>query len=308
MNRSAQHREVQARESQLSDWDDCSNSDDFKADLGRLAQAAAIAPRSELSTSQMGWLMHTIEDEIIPRLLKTARTMTPADDAHLTHARNAAAVKELAQLILENHAGVAGAYIESLRAEGLSLETIYLDIMSPVARRLGEMWEEDLCDFTSVTIGLWRLQQLMHDLSPAFQDDAAHGVHVLRTMLVPVPGSQHTLGLLMVAEFFRRAGWDVWGDPAASVKDLLQAVKNQQFDLVGFSVGSETQFDLLTSTIKDIRKHSSNSDIRVMVGGPVIVANPALVGVLGADGTAPDASQAVQVARALMAAQKAVPA
>ena len=79
------------------------------------------------------------------------------------------------------------------------------------------MWDADLCDFTQVTIGLWRLQQLMYELSPAFQDDAQRGVQIHRAMLVlvpvpvpvPVPGSQHTLGLLRVAEFFRRAGWGV---------------------------------------------------------------------------------------------------
>ncbi|MFM2399967.1 MAG: hypothetical protein RL341_2124 [Pseudomonadota bacterium] len=308
MSRSAQEIKVQGLEKQRSEWDDCGDAAAMKIDLGPLAEAAALTPRTELSGAQMGWLVNTIEHEIIPRLLKTTRQERQLNASAKSQARTTVAVTKLAQLILENHAGVAGEYIEQLREQGMSLETIYLDVMQPAARHLGRLWEEDLCDFTAVTIGLWRLQQLMYELSPAFQDDAAHGVHVLRTMLVPVPGSQHTLGLLMVAEFFRRAGWDVWGDPAATVPDLLKAVKTQYFDLAGFSVGTETHFDLLESTIKDIRKHSINPDIRILVGGPVIVANPELVGEVGADGTAPDASQAVQVARALMDAQKAAQA
>jgi methanogenic corrinoid protein MtbC1 len=292
---------VQGLDKHRSEWDECADGNQFKVDLTPLARAAQLTPRAELSATQMGWLVNTIEHEIIPRLVKSTRD---ASHAAVT-ARAQAATAKLAQLILENHAGVAGEFIEELRAEGMQLEAIYLDVMAPAARHLGKMWEDDLCDFTAVTIGLWRLQQLMYELSPAFQDDAEHGVHVLRTMLVPVPGSQHTLGLLMVAEFFRRAGWAVWGDPAATVPDLLKAVKTQYFDLAGFSVGSETHFDLLARTIKDIRKQSQNPAIRIMVGGPVIVANPELVAVVGADGTAPDASQAVEMARKLMALKAA---
>lgn len=117
----------------------------------------------------------------------------------------AGAVEELAQIILDNRAGMAEGHIDALRADGAPLDTTYVDVLAPAARRLGEMWDADLCDFTQVTIGLWRLQRLMYELSPAFQDDAQRGVQIHRAMLVPVPGSQHTLGLLRVAEFFRRS-------------------------------------------------------------------------------------------------------
>lgn len=117
----------------------------------------------------------------------------------------AGAVEELAQIILDNRAGMAEGHIDALRADGVPQGTIDLDVLAPATRRLGEVWDADLCDFTQVTIGLWRLQRPMYELSPAFQDDAQRGVQIHRAMLVPVPGSQHTLGLLMVAEFFRRS-------------------------------------------------------------------------------------------------------
>ena len=111
----------------------------------------------------------------------------------------AGAVEEPAQIILDNCAGMAEGHIDALRADGVPQGTIYLDVLARAARRLGEMWDADLCDFTQVTIGLWRLQRPMYELSPAVQDDAQRGVQIHRAMLVPVPGSQHTLGLLRVA-------------------------------------------------------------------------------------------------------------
>jgi MerR family transcriptional regulator, light-induced transcriptional regulator len=120
-------------------------------------------------------------------------------------------------------------------------------------------------------------------------------------MLVPVPGSQHTLGLLMVAEFFRRAGWVVWGDPAATIGDLTHAVRAQWFDMAGFSMGTETQCDVLKKTIASVRKASLNPSMTIMVGGPVFIEKPELVERVGADATAADAAQAVEHAASLLA-------
>ncbi len=276
-------------------WDGC----DEVATLGPATDLAGTVPRSEMSRGQMGWLLSTIETEIIPRLVKAHRVSGAAPVVAAVRPREGA-VEELAQIILDNRAGMAAGHIDALRADGVSLETIYLDVLTPAARRLGEWWDADLCDFTQVTIGLWRLQQLMYELSPAFQDDAQRGVQLHRAMLVPVPGSQHTLGLLMVAEFFRRAGWGVWGDPAAAEAELVEAAQTSWFDVVGFSVGAVSQLSNLKSAITAIRRASLNPKIVVMVGGPVFIDTPALVAEVGADGTAADAALAVEAATALI--------
>lgn len=300
MNRSTQDGASRKSASQdgaeRSLWDDC----DSVATLKPAPDQSGGDARSEMSRGQMGWLLSTIETEIIPRLVKAHRVADPLDAVALPLPSpvrpREAAVEELAQIILANHAGVAAGYLESLRADGVTLETVYLDVLAPAARRLGEMWDADLCDFTQVTIGLWRLQQLMYEFSPAFQDDAQRGVQLHRAMLVPVPGSQHTLGLLMVAEFFRRAGWGVWGDPAAGQAELVEAAQTNWFDLVGFSVGTVSQLGNLKAAISAIRRASLNPSIVIMVGGPVFLDNPALVAEVGADATAPDAALAVDVA------------
>ncbi len=280
-------------------WDEC----DIEPVIGRAADPSNPVQRNDVSESQMGFLLSTIQQEIIPRLLKLHRNDPPASTPDVV-ALDAGVVPKLAQIILANDAGVASAFIEGLLAQGVALETVYLNVLAPTARHLGQLWDDDITDFTQVTIGLWRLQQLMYEFSPAFQDDAEHGVTLHRTMLVPVPGSQHTLGLLMVAEFFRRAGWGVWGDPGASVTDLLKAARTQWFDMIGFSVGSQTHFEALTEAIGAIRKASLNPAITVMVGGPVFVANPELVATVGADATAADAAKAVDCATALVTKRK----
>ena len=271
---------------------------------GHGSQAAAVpAVRPDGgSPDRLAWLVRTIEAEIIPRLMLAHRGQAVPVDLESADcvAPSADDVIELARIVLDQETPVAQRFIDAFRSEGVPLERIYLDLLAPAARQLGVMWETDECDFTQVTVGLWRIQQVLYDLSPAFQSDVDHGVKSRRAMLVPAPGSQHTLGLFMVAEFFRRAGWDIWGEPAAAMPDLLNAVRSEWFDVIGISVGAEFQIEGLSSVILALRRASRNSGVRVMLGGPVASLNPDLHTRLGADATAFDAHQALSIAESLL--------
>lgn len=251
------------------------------------------------------WLARTIEAEIIPRLMLAHRgdrlAFPPYPQAELRPSPDD--VVELARLSLGQDAEAPPAFVRLLRARGMRLETVFLELLAPAARHLGVMWETDQCSFSEVTIGLWRLQQVMHELSPEFERDAAPARSQRRAILVPVPGSQHTLGLFMVAEFFRREGWDVWGDATLSAAEIVHAAHAQWFDLLGLSIGSETHERALASVILDARKKSRNPSLVVIVGGPIVTADPAMVARVGADATAHDAPDAVQRAERLVAAR-----
>ena len=58
-------------------------------------------------------------------------------------------------------------------------------------------------------------------------------------LLIPVPGEQHTFGLVMVAEFFLRAGWEVHSDPLASNEGVSSAVRNRWFAVAGIALVRE---------------------------------------------------------------------
>jgi methanogenic corrinoid protein MtbC1 len=213
---------------------------------------------------------------------------------------DAATVDEFVKLILAHDVVVASAYFEAMRSRGVSLEALYLHLLAPAARRLGEFWSDDRCDFTEVTVALGRLQQALRELSPAFRNEAKPREHGRRALLMPAPGEQHTFGLFMVAEFFRRAGWDVWGGPPSSSNDLTGMVRAEWFDVVGLSVGCESRLDVLAAGIRAIRRASRNRAIGVMVGGPTFVMHPELVALVGADATAADARQAAFQAESLV--------
>jgi methanogenic corrinoid protein MtbC1 len=188
-----------------------------------------------------------------------------------------------------------------LLSEGAELEALCLGLFGPAASRLGSLWRDDRCDFTTVTVALGRLHRLMRELSAAFDHSRARVSRPPRVLLAQPPDEQHLFGLAMVAEFLRRDGWDVIGGVGAAVPDPGARVRDEWVDLAGFSIGSDDRIDWLRETIRRVRAMSCNEHVRIVVGGPVFTAHPEWALEVGADGTALDAAAAVELANSLVA-------
>ena len=207
-------------------------------------------------------------------------------------------VEELTSLVLQSHFDIDGPHIARISERQAGVDAVHLDLLAPVARQLGMMWEDDLCDFVQVTVGLLRLQKILANSSSSLGQDEVK--RAPRVLLVPGPGNQHSFGMSMVASFFQRAGWTGWSGVPASSAELLRRVSLERFSVIGFSVGDDRHLDALTSTIRAVRRTSRNREVGIMVGGPVFIAHPELVAMVGADTTASDGRQAVLQAQRLL--------
>jgi MerR family transcriptional regulator, light-induced transcriptional regulator len=265
---------------------------------GDTPDAPGDAPAHGYQGAQMSLLVNAIESEIIPRLMANHGGEPHTDGFVRSSAIPESEVQSFTRIALSSDSASCHNFVESLRMRGVSLRSVYLDLLGPAARELGSMWTRDECDFTEVTTGLWRIQQLMYDLSPDFQNSGEHPQRGQQhqIMLMPVPGSQHTLGILMVAEFFRKAGWRVWGEPTAQASDMIAAVTQNWFDVVGLSIGSEPQLEGIDALIIELRRASQNPSLIIMAGGPVFVHHPEYVKSIGADICAMNAEEAVREA------------
>nr|WP_284701043.1 cobalamin-dependent protein [Rhodoplanes tepidamans] len=211
-------------------------------------------------------------------------------------------VAELTDRVLAGDDAGALAFVEAVLARGMPVERIYLDVLAPTARHLGELWNRDTCDFTQVTLGLWRLHRVLREFSAAFHSEVEHQQEGLPVLLVPAPGEQHTFGIAMAAEFFRRAGWLVWDAPVPARTELAAMVRNEWFAVVGFSLSCESRLEALASAIQMVRRESCNRSVGVLVGGRVFVERPDYASRVGADAVAIDARQAPIQAQNLVAA------
>ncbi|MBC7942524.1 MAG: cobalamin B12-binding domain-containing protein [Chitinophagaceae bacterium] len=273
---------------------------------GSVSPEAIDAPRAPSPQERLARIVRTIESDIIPRLV---RAHQPAPGAaapvSVTVLPTAADVQLCVQHMLAADDAGWQTLLDRLLSKGVRVDEIYLSLLSPSAQELGRLWDEDRCSFTDVTVALGRLQRVMRMLSPAFGREVEHPADGRRVLLLPAPGEQHTFGLSIVAEFFRRAGWEVVGDSEARAVDPAALVRSEWFDVIGISVGLDTRLDWLQSGIAAVRNASRNRGIGVMVGGPPFVLNPGRAAELGADGTAADGRQAPLVAEQLLALRQA---
>lgn len=254
-------------------------------------------------------LAKAVEYEIIPRLMLAHRSTQPpvladpAGDGKVTLQD----ITQFASLALLNDDGEVRESVAALRDRGVPLEAIFMDLLAPVARRLGEMWERDLCSFSDVTMALGRLQKVLRDNSRAFSQQGSERVgsqlNGKRILLMPCPGEQHTFGLSMVAEIFHRASWDVVTCFLHS-SSAEQVVRQEWYDVVGFSLGNEEGVPQLNRVIERVRQGSQNPRVSIIAGGPLFLLQPELCARVPADAIITHGPHAPSMAEQLVAASQ----
>jgi methanogenic corrinoid protein MtbC1 len=264
----------------------------------RARQAAFDVSTGHQAGGARAHLAGVVEAQVVPRLVLAHRS--PWQPAEAARPLDEDSVQDFTETVLAGNLELASRHVAGMGVRGVPLESVYLELLAPSARLLGQMWIEDRCDFTAVTLATWRLHQLMRDMSPAFIGGGVPRTRERRILLCPAPGEQHSFGLAMVADFFRRGGWDVWSAPSGNARELSGIVSADWFAVIGLSAGCENHLDGLASTIHSLRRTSRNRAVGIMVGGAAFDQRPELVGLLGADASARDGRHAVAQAEGLL--------
>jgi methanogenic corrinoid protein MtbC1 len=255
------------------------------------AAAAAGEPRVLSRTDQTELLARSIVGDIVPRLVISRRGAVPL--IALPSATIAATdVERFTGLLLSDTSPAVDAFVEGLRGRGMRADDLYIDLLGPSARLLGDRWEDDTSTFSEITIAMVGMRRVLRELSPVFHAEVAPRPVNKRALLVPAPGEQHSLGLAIVTDFLRRAGWDVWSGVPDSRDGLMTILRRESFGLLGFSTACDDRLESLATAIRLARRASRNPSIGVMVGGSLFVQTPEMATLIGADATAMDGRHA----------------
>ncbi len=276
-----------------------------KASRGR-AKLNAASSAGALTEAEGGrTLLDLVEVEIIPRLMHAHRDRRESpSEPDILYAESVA----FGCALLERSPAPARHIVDAYLERGVRLESIFLNLFTPAARYLGELWENDQINFSQVTLCVWRLQSMLHDLSPSFH--AGSGSAELartaerRILMATLPDQQHTFGLSMLSEFFRREGWVVLSIPSPEPGETQAALSRHWFDVLALSASMDYEVDGLMKTIKAARKTSQNPRLAVIVGGPLFLRQPELAEQIDADGVSTDAIDALLLAERLIQRQK----
>lgn len=160
----------------------------------------------------------------------------------------------------------ANLLVDDLLDAGLSVEDVCLNHLAPAARRLGELWDRDRLPFTEVTIATARIQSILRRMPQCAA--SAKLSSVTGAFFAAVPGEEHTLGVMMAADLFRRSGWDVSVAVGQSHDDLIARLGRDDRPVIGLSCSGSHSFAALARLMAELRRVRPNA--HVLLSGQIV--------------------------------------
>ena len=237
-----------------------------------------------------------------------ARTFTPAEPAPLPEGLADLLAEQAARAVGldEVTAGrVAAAALNPDRFEaeealisclddGIAPEAL-IDLYIPfVASLFGECWARDRLSFAEVTICVARMQGHVRMLDQRIPRPAVNPMHQPSVLLVVAPTCFHTLGPMVALSRFRRLGASVRLLLAQGTGDVAAALDGGDFDMVALSASGSEKLDTLRMLVDVVRK-SSRADLPVVIGGSIVDAEPDTHILVGADHSAREPEEALNL-------------
>ena len=168
-------------------------------------------------------LAEIVADEIVPRLRLVHHGIAAA--ASPVERVGTAEIAEFAALTMLTNNNAASRYFDEMRAKDLTAETLFVHLLTPTARYLEELLEQDRCDLIDFTLGIARLQQFLAIFDATDQIPVGGSAH--RALLVTMPGERHAFDRDLTAALMRRAGWETSTNSCSSAKDATALVSHE---------------------------------------------------------------------------------
>jgi MerR family transcriptional regulator, light-induced transcriptional regulator len=203
--------------------------------------------------------------------------------------------------LLERHQSRAVDVLLDAVHSGRSVAEVYEAVIKPALGEIGRMWhlgEATVADEHYVTVATQNALSVIRAKLPQAPRNGK------RALAASVGGDLHDIGIRMVADLLESDGWQVdclgANMPTSDlVEHTVDEVGRQQFDLIALSASTGLAVRGIASAIEALRAACPETRVPVMVGGGAFAMVPDLWKVVGADGCATSASDAVRVAREL---------
>ena len=163
----------------------------------------------------------------------------------------------------------APAILDTLRSARIPDAQIADLYLAEAARTFGEAWLQDRMTFSQVTIGVVRLQEVLHQLKADCEGDVALADTAPAALIIVPPGEQHTLGALLLSLGLRRRGLSVNLQFAPTMPELSRLVADRPFDIAFVSLGTTERVETCVKLVKSL-KRLSKGKVLVAIGGAVI--------------------------------------
>lgn len=297
--------------------------------LAYLAQAIA-ADSAELFGNYIGWAKVMLGKRGIPTadlngllhtMTETLRQNLPPEFSRLACGFLDAALDQLPQMPAEvpsfiaegtPYASLAAQYLKALLRgerhiasklildsvqEGAPVQDLYLQVFERTQHEIGRLWQTNQISVAQEHYCTAATQLIMSQLYPyVFRADTTRGVLVATC----VSGDLHEIGARMVSDFFEMDGWHtLYLGANVPTPSVIQTLIEHHATVLAISVTITYHLRSVQALITAVRRTPACSGVKILVGGYPFKIAPHLWRMMGADGSANDAAEAITVCRNL---------
>lgn len=177
---------------------------------------------------------------------------------------------------------------------GTTIKDIYLKVFHCTQKETGRLWQISKITVAQEHFITAATQLIMSQLYPYL----FNSTHKEKSIIVScIAGELHELGVRMVADFFEMDGWNSYYYGANTPEiSLIDAVETHKPDVLAISATMTFNLGSVAELIERIKNNSATAYVKILVGGYPFTLTENLWRNMGADGFAPDAVSAIEIA------------
>ncbi len=207
-------------------------------------------------------------------------------------------MKEIFQAVLEGDRETTVNLTQAAIDSGVEANDILQNGLIAAMLEVGHQFEEGEYYVPEMLVSARAMQGALDILKPLL---VKSGIEPIGKVIIgTVKGDLHDIGKNLVAMMLEGAGFKIQ-DLGIDVppEKFVEAIQNDpSVDIVGLSALLTTTMPSMDATIKAIDEAGLRGKVKIMVGGAPVTSNYAQR--INADGFAPDAGQAVTLAKSLL--------
>lgn len=184
--------------------------------------------------------------------------------------------------------------LKDLRAARVSDQQIADQYLPAVARKLGEQWSDDSKTFSEVTIGVARLQRLLHDLGPEWHADTVQRFDAPTVLVLTGSRADHTFGARIILGQLRRRGLSARLALGLRPDQIKALVGSAHFDAVMISASLTEDLGALRKLV-DAVKSGAKPTPPIVLGGSVCAMQDDVKAKTGADFVTSEIEEAIRL-------------
>ncbi|MBN1650055.1 MAG: cobalamin-dependent protein [Bacteroidales bacterium] len=252
---------------------------------------------NEICTAEENDIINPILSKAIRIILSDEQIVSiPAMDNHLSPL----AQEYLDNLLKGNRNSALNLVLDKVKT-GSHVKEMYLEIFQPVQYEIGRLWQTNKISVAQEHYCTGATQLVMSQLYPYLFT----GVRKERKMVTTcVSGELHEMGARMVTDFFEMQGWDTYYLGAnMPIEGVINFLSETKPECLAISATMTFHVSAVEEMIRMIKSSPAvSADLKIIVGGYPFKVAGGLWKNIGADGYAPSAEEAVDLADKLTAA------